>query len=396
MNKLQWKVISIFAMLALALALCPSIRVSADDTSGTISGTITDDLGNPINGDTVSAVLLSDGTSVASTSSNSDGSYTIDDPNLTFDQAYDVVADGVGGSPDRYFAESIMLTSGAPDYSDADIQLTPDGGDVERMTFNVHTGHILSDLAIRQAIAYGTDRQTVLKQAWVSRGTTGIILNTVILPELSWTAKDNDPDLTVYDYNPTHARSILNGDGWSTIDPDGFRKKDGVELTLKFITTDYAPRKASAALFKAQMAAIGINIEVYTGGDVWNRLGEGDFDIAEYADGGAHDSDSLMSSYQTGNSGNNGGYSNPDLDTAYNAAQADKSDPAAFKSDALDWQHVFSAGLPALAMFTRIDGVTLPSISGNIDLPIDGVGLYVQAFPISGGDGECDTWGPIT
>ena len=31
-----------------------------------------------------------------------------------------------------------------------------------------------------------------------------------------------------------------------------------------------------------------------------------------------------------------------------------------------------------------IHGMTLPSISGNIDLPIDGVGLYVQAFPISG------------
>ena len=61
--------------------------------------------------------------------------------------------------------------------------------------------------------------------------------------------KDNDPDLTVYDYNPTHARSILNGDGWSTIDPDGFRKKDGVELTLKFITTDYAPRERPQPLF---------------------------------------------------------------------------------------------------------------------------------------------------
>ena len=116
----------VFTNVALALALCPGGRVSADDTSGTISGTITDDLGNPINGDTVNAVLSSDGTSVASTSSNSDGSYTIDDPNLTFDQAYDVVADGVGGSPDRYFAESIMLTSGAH-YSNADIQLTPDG-----------------------------------------------------------------------------------------------------------------------------------------------------------------------------------------------------------------------------------------------------------------------------
>jgi len=412
MNKWQGKLFSIITILAMALALCPATPVNA--TGGSITGTITDPDDNPII-TKVRVVLVSGWSEVASGNSDGSGSYYLD--GLPFDQALAVIASDEDPDTDGYpgefynnvydpsWAENILLTSGSPDRTDVNIKLTCGENcvGVENLTFNVRDGRLLSDVNIRQAIAYGIDRQAILEGAWLPYGTSGEILNSMVLPGLWYTAPNDDLDLTVYDFDPTTAQGILFDAGWEDTDADSIRENASLEeLALDFITTKNNMRIASAALFKAQMAEIGIRVHVSTylpgeffSGDPTNsRLAAGDFDIAEFT-WTVPDDDVLFKYYNIDDPTNYGGYSNPTLDGYYNDAKAAKVDgnSSAFEDSALNWQYIFSEDLPALPMFTRV-GVPLPSITGKIamkqpDPKLSSGDFNVEAIPEGGGPGYC-------
>ena len=127
----------------------------------------------------------------------------------------------------------------------------------EHITFNLEHP-IAGELAVRQAIAYGTDRGA-LGRAW---GVTyePVVLNSFIRPDSAYYAADEN--LIVYDFDPHRARDILQQAGWIDSNGDGIRERGGIRLQLNYHTTsDSLGRMNMVSGFVDQMKAIGVDIE---------------------------------------------------------------------------------------------------------------------------------------
>ena len=112
---------------------------------------------------------------------------------------------------------------------------------------------ILSDLAVRQAIAMAINREVIA--APYGRGGT---FTTNILVDPSNYASANNK----YDYDPQKAVEILEETGWVDANGDGIREKDGVELRLTFQTSIQNLRQKTQEQVKKDLAAVGIAVEL--------------------------------------------------------------------------------------------------------------------------------------
>ena len=79
---------------------------------------------------------------------------------------------------------------------------------------------IVSDLQVRRALAYATDRGEIINK--VQHG-SGIPADTDQQPHYSWAYTT---DVTHYPYDPAKAKALLDADGWKA-GPDGIRVKNG-------------------------------------------------------------------------------------------------------------------------------------------------------------------------
>lgn len=128
----------------------------------------------------------------------------------------------------------------------------------ECITFNLDDP-IASELAVRQAIAYGTDRQ-LLGDEWAPPYNP-VIMNSYLSPDNPFFA--GDENLTLYPYDPKRARSILEEAGWVDDNNDGIRERGGIPLQLEYYTTNDIPeRLVLAESFTEEMRVIGIQIMV--------------------------------------------------------------------------------------------------------------------------------------
>ena len=233
---------------------------------------------------------------------------------------------------------------------------------IEYFFFNLNTP-ALSDKAVRTAIAYGTDRQRMLDQAWRPAGITGTVQNSY-LPDDQWGHAPNSA-LTLYHYDPDLARSTLATAGWIDSDQDGVREKNGQELSFSFKTTWLQARQENGALFVADMQAIGIQINPsylepnlllgHPNGALW----KGDFEIAEagfFQCGSREDTTCVpYSMFVTGDSGNAMSYSSMVADSLYaNAQAASTLDLKLFY--VIQHQAIISQDLPVLPLFKKIPG----------------------------------------
>jgi peptide/nickel transport system substrate-binding protein len=119
----------------------------------------------------------------------------------------------------------------------------------------VNTPHpILSDLAVRQALAAASDRDTIATQFYSGppgeMGTANILVG---IPAYESTANS-------YTFDLDAAAKILDDAGW-VLDGD-VRKKDGVELSLTYSTTINAVRQKTQAVNKGNFEKIGFKIEL--------------------------------------------------------------------------------------------------------------------------------------
>lgn len=98
---------------------------------------------------------------------------------------------------------------------------------------------------VRQALAYGFDRETMLNEvlAGLSVPATGPIPPNV---------KGYEPDVTEYPYDPEKAKALLAEAGY----PDGFDFTFSVPNMDRFLTP--------ATVFQADMEKIGVNVEIET------------------------------------------------------------------------------------------------------------------------------------
>ena len=113
----------------------------------------------------------------------------------------------------------------------------------------------LSDLRVRQALVYALDKQTIVDTVY---GDTATVANDVF-PDNHWS---HNPDVTVYEYNPEKAKSLLEEAGYTMNDSTGYYEKDGRTLHLTYDMSTSTDGRQVAALIQQYWKAIGVEMEV--------------------------------------------------------------------------------------------------------------------------------------
>src|SRR5919202_1147614 len=116
----------------------------------------------------------------------------------------------------------------------------------EQLTLNLDNP-ILGDSNVRQAIAYGLNRDALNEAVMFGKGQVA----TGQLPSWSWAFESSLPH---YDFNPTQANQILDRAGWARAGADGIRAKNGQRLSLKYWGTPASFRPALMAMVMVQFA----------------------------------------------------------------------------------------------------------------------------------------------
>jgi ABC-type transport system substrate-binding protein len=121
---------------------------------------------------------------------------------------------------------------------------------------------ILSDLRVRQAMSYCTNKDELLASVYPlldESARADLVMHTNI-PRSHW-AYAGDGNITVYSFDPEQGMALLDDAGWTLDENTGFRVNEaGDELSFQFTTTNAAFRQTWAAVWEQQMAACGIRI----------------------------------------------------------------------------------------------------------------------------------------
>ncbi len=215
--------------------------------------------------------------------------------------------------------------------------------------FDAADAPFLADQTVRQALAYGLDREKLLNE--IIPG-VGQLADSPMLPN-TWAY---NPDIPRYPYDPDKARSMLEEAGWVDANQDGVREKDGQELAFTILSDD-APHSIAVAQALAQdWARIGVKVTpqpVSFTGMVTDFLVPRSFDAALvslelYGD---PDPYPLWHSSQISPKGQNfGGWQNREADILMEQARL-TSDRATRKQFYDEFQRIFATDLPALLLY---------------------------------------------
>ena len=91
-----------------------------------------------------------------------------------------------------------------------------------------------NDAAVRQAVAYAIDKETISANVFSDLESASTYLLDPTLPYC-------DVETTTYSYDPERAMELLESAGWVDTDGDGIREKDGETLS---VTLDYVTNQA--------------------------------------------------------------------------------------------------------------------------------------------------------
>ena len=137
-----------------------------------------------------------------------------------------------------------------------------------------HAG--IDDLAVREAIGWCIDRESFADVVYngYSEASYGVYSTAVPF------GGTDGLTLTVDGFDPDKAREILAEAGYTDSNGDGTLDKDGVELSFKLLTYSYnAETLQLADMMQAQLAEVGIGIEIETMDVMIEKEQDGDFDI---------------------------------------------------------------------------------------------------------------------
>jgi hypothetical protein len=244
----------------------------------------------------------------------------------------------------------VQVQSGSP-RSGIDFTLDTPAYIFDHMTFNFNEP-IVADIAVRQAIAFGADRQRMIDATYPASPFQDSVIPTVYWP---YTVEA----LIRYSYDPVLARRLLEQAGWVDADGDGVRERDGVRLHLKYATTDLPMRRTIADIFVENMQAIGVEVEVMILPPPISQwlTDHPDLSIAQFAwirDVNNDNPLDLTPYLMQGNENNFGGYANSSADQLLNLA-ALFATRAEMKPYLEHYQRVVMADLPQLPLLLRIE-----------------------------------------
>ncbi|MDO4541876.1 MAG: ABC transporter substrate-binding protein [Bacillota bacterium] len=171
---------------------------------------------------------------------------------------------------------------------------------------------VTSDIAIRQAMNYGVDREAMIDNVLNGYG------------KVAYSACDGmpwaSPDM-VAETDIEKAKSILADGGWADNDGDGILEKGDLkaEFTLYYSSSD-SVRQAIAVEFSNQMKELGINI-TYEGAS-WDDLYPHQYSDAVVWGWGSNSPSEEYNLYYSTGWGNFPQYASEELDAAFDAALA--------------------------------------------------------------------------
>ena len=112
-----------------------------------------------------------------------------------------------------------------------------------------------NDAAVRQAVAYAIDKETISSNVFSGLETASTYLLDTSLPYC------DVRNYYLYSYDPEKAAELLESAGWVDSDGDGIREKDGTKLS---VTLDYITNQGTlddAALVIAQeLGEVGFEV----------------------------------------------------------------------------------------------------------------------------------------
>ena len=134
------------------------------------------------------------------------------------------------------------------------VNFTDPNTEVDGERSSMKTKHpILSDPAVRKALALLVDRETVLKAIYGRAGR--VTANYLNGPE-KFVSKN-----TSWEFSVEKAAKLLDEAGWKP-GADGIREKDGKKLKLLYQTSINGPRQKTQAIVKQAMQKAGIDVEL--------------------------------------------------------------------------------------------------------------------------------------
>jgi len=156
---------------------------------------------------------------------------------------------------------------------------------------------VLKDFAVRQAIAYGVDRQAIIDQIIKINDPSAQVLN--CLPPLfpvvdQWCSQAIQAPMAQYTYDPQKAIAALTAAGYDCSKvPSSPCTKGGQPLTVtEYYTAGNTRRQAVGALVQERIKPAGIKwvVKPNDATDLFsNKLPKGDYQVIEYAAGATVD-----------------------------------------------------------------------------------------------------------
>lgn len=210
--------------------------------------------------------------------------------------------------------ENIETNSAAPSYF-TNLAWNFGSPDMPNDTHNA----AVEDLAVRQAVAYAIDKQTIVDSVWQGNAEVG---TTITTPASPWHYEPPAEEQITFDL--VKANQILDDAGYADTDDDGIREDPKTKEPLSFdIVTlnSSAGSNDSGKLMVAWMEEIGIEFKLQPVSEskAYALWADGDFDAYIWSWGGDPDPDFILSIFTTNQclSWSDGCYSDAQYDEWY-------------------------------------------------------------------------------
>ena len=246
------------------------------------------------------------------------------------------------------------------------------GSNIDYLGFNTQSPP-LNNVKIRQAIAYGVDREKIIKELLAGQA----VLAHSILPEASWAYSTG----TKYGYDPERAKQLVREAGYKN-EPIEFKFSAGNNAVQQY-----------AQVIQNQLLAIGLNVQIITleSNTLRSQLTNGQFQMntGRYI-GGNQDPIFLRDLFSTAKipTAQSGGfnrsrYSNPDFDKiieeAFNTADRERARDLYFKA-----QEIASRDVPLFPLWYPANMCVSNRRIGNIKIGASGDFSFVKDITVEG------------
>jgi peptide/nickel transport system substrate-binding protein len=237
---------------------------------------------------------------------------------------------------------------------DTDLKvLQSEGTNYQYIAFNLEDP-VFRDVRVRQAFAYGIDREKIIQYLWRSQARPA----TGMLPPNSWAY---EPNVKTYPYDPGKARQLLKEAGH-----EHFR--------FTYRTSQDDTGRLMASILQQQLREIGVTMEIRSNefATFFSDIIKGDFQMYSFRWIGANNDPDIFnavfhSKMTPPNGANRGRYSNPRVDQLIESSRRE-TDQEKRKEAYHEIQRIIAEELPYISLFytdnvcvynKRIDGISL-------------------------------------